>query len=121
MHKKILFQIGIILFALHTVLLIWYRPYIYKNDIWDFHFADTIGSLFCMPVSTYIIFGYKKVRWSFYTIIGGVYIANIFYECTSLFYSMHTIDIPDLIAIHIGFFITIIGYKMAVRRYAQYN
>lgn len=108
--KGILFKIGVALWVIHTVLLVFYRPYIYENDIYDFHFADTIGSLFCIPVSTFIIFGYKRVRWSFYTTIGGAYIANIFYECSSLFFVKHKIDIPDLIAIHIGFFITLLIY-----------
>lgn len=30
-----------------------YRPYIYENHIYDFHIADTIGSIVCVPAATY--------------------------------------------------------------------
>lgn len=112
--KKKSFILGLILLIIHIVLIKYYRPYIYTNEISDFHIADTLGSLFCVPVTTLLILGSVKKKWNFYQILFGVTFANIFYECSSLFFHSNSIDIPDLCAIFIGSFMTFILHYFCI-------
>jgi len=43
-HTKITFIIGITAYFLTEMARSFYRPYIYANDIYDWHIADTIGN-----------------------------------------------------------------------------
>jgi len=100
-RKTIYVFIGLALAFIAWLLTIFYRPYIYQNNIYDFHFADTIGSLFCMPAQTFFIRGFSH-KYSFYNIILPVFIGDIIYEFLTVF------DYYDIIAIFTGAFITYI-------------
>lgn len=39
-----------------------YRPYIYANHIQDFHIADTIGSIVCVPAAVLFFYGLNDKR-----------------------------------------------------------
>jgi len=45
------FVVFIILTALAFVGVVFYRPYIYSNHIFDYYLADVWPSLFCVPVA----------------------------------------------------------------------
>ena len=44
---------GILIAAIGLVLSHTYRPYVYENHINDFHLADVIGSVVCVPLLRY--------------------------------------------------------------------
>ena len=52
---------GILIATIGLVLSHTYRPYIYENHINDFHLADVIGSVVCVPAALPIM----SVIWSF--------------------------------------------------------
>ena len=58
--KNIYLLIGIILLILSLSLSFFYRPFIYNNNINDYGFADTIGSLFSVIVFCTIVWGLKE-------------------------------------------------------------
>ncbi len=47
--------LSLFVFVLLLAMSYWgstvYRPYIYSNHLFDYHLADTIPSLFCVPVA----------------------------------------------------------------------
>lgn len=51
---------GLFLGFVALALALIYRPYIYRNGIDDFHFADTLGSLFCVPTTVFTFYGTRK-------------------------------------------------------------
>ena len=40
---------GILIACIGLLLSYTYRPYVYENHINDFHLADVIGSIVCVP------------------------------------------------------------------------
>lgn len=98
-RKPIYILIGLALALIATLLTNFYRPYIFQNNLYDFHFADTIGSLFCVPAQTFFIRGFSH-KYSFYNILLPLFIGDIIYEFFTVF------DYYDIIAIFIGVFIT---------------
>jgi hypothetical protein len=51
------FSAGIVLTGI--ILSVTYRPYIYANEIFDFWFADTIGSLIAVIGFCFFVWGFK--------------------------------------------------------------
>ena len=47
-------------FILGVVLSNTYRPYIYTNHLYDYHFADTIGNWVAVPSLTLLVVGMNK-------------------------------------------------------------
>jgi hypothetical protein len=92
---------GILIVVIGLVLSHIYRPYVYENHINDFHLADVIGSIVCVPAAVLFFYGIDN-RYSIkqYTIKGTiVYIA---YEFLGLFHIYGTFDVYDIIAIIIS-------------------
>ncbi len=92
---------GILIAVIGLVLSHTYRPYVYENHINDFHLADVIGSIVCVPAAVLFFYGIDN-RYSIkqYTIKGTiVYIA---YEFLGLFHIHGTFDVYDIIAIIIS-------------------
>ena len=92
---------GILIAVIGLVLSHTYRPYVYENHINDFHLADVIGSIVCVPAAVLFFYGIDN-RYSIkqYTIKGTiVYIA---YEFLGLFLIHGTFDVYDIIAIIIS-------------------
>jgi len=96
-------------FILSTI----YRPYIYRNNIFDFGFADVIGSL----VS---VIGFCTFVWSQkdYTnkiknkhIVLATFIYAILWELAGFFNIYGTFDVKDIIA---GFLSGLITYLLKV-------
>lgn len=103
-------RIGYIGFAVGLIgllLAIFYRPFVYKNNIADFHFADTLGSLFCVPASVLFYYGFKKKSRFLKTFFSSV-ITFTLYEVPSSIKS--GIDFYDYFAIIIGALFTYIAY-----------
>lgn len=105
-HNLILFTILFLTAYIGTTV---YRPYIYSNHIFDYHFADIIPSLFCVPVA-----------YSFVCLIYGVFDKSIdklklILSCAVGFYLYEFVDFLlgggdwyDCIAIAIGTIVTFI-------------
>lgn len=61
MQKNWHYKIGALLFfVLGVVLSNTYRPYIYKNHIYDFHLADVIGNLVSVPSLSLLLLGLNR-------------------------------------------------------------
>lgn len=99
--------VGSILGFIGLLLAIFYRPFVYKNNINDFHFADTLGSLFCVPASVLFYYGIKRNASFLKTFLLSV-VTFTLYEIPSSI--MSGIDFYDYFAIIIGALFTYITY-----------
>ena len=94
-RKYILYSMAIALVG--VVLSHTYRPYIYANHIDDFHLADVIGNIVCVPAVTLFFYGIDNrhsLRW--YVLLSVlVYIA---YEFLGLWGIHGTFDFYDILA-----------------------
>lgn len=112
MNKKILFAFSLFFFILGIVLSHTYRPIIYRNGIFDFHLADTIGSLVAVPSSTclgLIFYSQQKLH----KIVGASVASYILFEMFGLFNLHGIFDIYDIIATIVSGIITyVIIYKV---------
>ena len=101
---------GILIAVIGLVLSHTYRPYVYENHINDFHLADVIGSVVCVPAAVLCAYGIDN-RYSIkqYTIVAAiVYIA---YEFLGLFHIHGTFDVYDIIAIIIS---SLVFYRLCL-------
>ncbi len=58
------------IFVLLGLSLSWfYRPYIYNNNIYDFHFSDTIGNIFGFSAWLYFFFATAKKKYNLITVL----------------------------------------------------
>ena len=48
---------GILIACIGLLLSYTYRPYVYENHINDFHLADVIGSIVCVPAQVLCAYG----------------------------------------------------------------
>ena len=101
---------GILIATLGLVLSHTYRPYIYENHINDFHLADVIGSVVCVPAAVLFFYGINN-RYSIkhYTI--EAIIAYITYEFLGLLHIHGTFDVYDIIAIIIS---SLVFYRLCL-------
>ena len=92
---------GILIACIGLLLSYTYRPYVYENHINDFHLADVIGSIVCVPAQVLCAYGIHG-RYSIkqYTIWAAI--AYIAYEFLGLFHIQGTFDVYDIIAIIIS-------------------
>jgi hypothetical protein len=105
--KKISVIISIFLVLLSGILSNTYRPYIYKNHIYDFHFADTISSWLSIPAGSLFFFGIqRKNKYSFSQFIAINLIGFTFFE---LFLGS-TFDYYDLVALYLSAIVTYLIY-----------
>lgn len=109
---KLLTIIGGISLALIGIILSYtYRVYIYENSIYDFHLADTIGSLICVPSSTLLFWGLYE-KYTFKKLIVLNTIGFIIYELLTLLPYHGTFGYYDIIAIFIGSSFSILCWKI---------
>lgn len=92
---------GILIAAIGLVLSHTYRPYVYENHINDFHLADVIGSVVCVPAAVLCAYGIEK-RYSIKQYTIGAAIVYIAYEFLGLLHIHGTFDVYDIIAIIIS-------------------
>lgn len=111
-RKRISFIVGLFLTLLGIFLNYTYRRYIYANHLFDFHIADTIGSILCVPAAAFFFYGIINEKITFMRLLIGASIANILYELLSLSSIHGTFDFYDLIAIIAGTAITLILAQM---------
>lgn len=52
-----IFYYGLLVAVIGQVLSHTYRPYVYENHINDFHLADVIGSVVCVPAAVLCAYG----------------------------------------------------------------
>jgi hypothetical protein len=106
-QRKVAILISISLLILCFLLNFVYRPYIYRNQIFDFYFADTFASLLSIPCASLFFWGickknhFRKILWS--SLIGF-----LLYE----FFLGHTFDWYDVIALVTSTFITHLFYLL---------
>ena len=98
---------GILIAAIGLVLSHTYRPYVYENHINDFHLADVIGSVVCVPAAVLCAYGID----SRYSITIGAAIVYIAYEFLGLFHIHGTFDVYDIIAIIIN---SLVFYRLCL-------
>lgn len=98
MRRKKYITAGLLIAALGQVLTHIYRPYIYENHIADFHIADTIGSLLCVPAATLFFYGISD-KYSINKLIFMIAVTYICYEFLGLLHIHGTFDFYDIVAI----------------------
>ena len=98
--QKIYLILSVITVITGQILTAFYRPYIYNNKIFDFGFADTIGSLVSVIAFCLFMWGFK-----IYTdkekniqILITVFIYAIFWEFLGFFRLYGTFDWKDIVA-----------------------
>jgi len=88
--------LGLFIGIFGLILAMFYRPYIYSNSLYDFHFADTLGSIFCIPSSTLFCYGILT-KLKFKSLLFFSLLTYVLYELTSSIFS--GIDIYDNLAL----------------------
>jgi len=98
--RKIYLRISIAVIAIGIILSSFYRPYIYRNNISDFGFADTIGSL--MSVIGFCTFVWSRKEYSNRIrnihITLATFIYGIFWEFLGYINLYGTFDKKDIAA-----------------------
>lgn len=107
--------IGCMMGLLALILSKTYRPFIYQNNIYDYHLADTIGSLFCVPSTSMVLYSFDKNNNYLYALILS-FVVSVLFEIFS--YPPHTgvYDRYDLTALIIGTLIAFTIYKLRKNR-----
>jgi hypothetical protein len=103
--RKNALLISFSLFIIGILLSNTYRPYIYNNNIFDYHLADTIGSWICIPSASLFFCAVSK-KYNFIQYIGISFIAFFIYE----FAGFGTFDYYDIIALFLSTGITYLIY-----------
>ncbi|OAV72150.1 hypothetical protein Barb4_00083 [Bacteroidales bacterium Barb4] len=115
--KRIALLISVLLFFTSAILSLTYRKYIYENNIFDFHIADTISSWFCIPCASLFFYGtynrYSFVQWICFSVIAFIILE--FLSKQGLGTSL-TFDYYDIIVILISGLITYLIYLLLKRR-----
>lgn len=105
-HTIILFAILFFVAYLGTTV---YRPFIYSNQIFDYHLADIIPSLFCVPVAYSFVcsvYGFFDKRLDKFKLILSCAVGFYLYEFVD--FLLGGGDWYDCIAIAIGTLATVI-------------
>lgn len=114
MNKKYI-SLGIAIGVIGLILSHSYRPYIYTNHIQDFHIADTIGSIVCVPAAVLFFYGFNnKHSIKEYTIYAAL--TYISYELLGVFNIHGTFDWYDIIAIVISSILFYSIYRLLEKR-----
>lgn len=95
--KKKAILSAFLLFFICIIMCKFYRGYIYKNHINDFHLADTLTSWFSVPSSSLFFWGITK-RYKYNQCLIGVVLGFTLHE---LLFSL-TFDFYDLAALWIS-------------------
>lgn len=104
--------IGLTVGLIGLFLAFFYRPFIYNNNFNDFHFADTLGSLFCVPASVFISYGLSE-KYKFLKLLLLSVIFWVIYEIPSSI-EQGIIDTYDYLAIIIGALLTFLSFKLLI-------
>ena len=117
--KKTTLLIGIVSFFLTEIARSFYRPYIYKNEIFDYYFADTVGNSLGTVTAIFMILTLSgkstKNDWKIMTMI---IIGLVGYELFN-FTTNHPFDLRDIIATLIFGGISIVVYFILLKKYSE--
>jgi hypothetical protein len=111
-QRTIAIAIALLIFMIGGILTKTYRQYIYRNDIFDYHLADAIGSLACIPCSSLFWWAIYKGYFSFVRCILYSLIAFILFEILPV----GVFDYYDIIAMFISSGLTWLIY-LTYKRY----
>ena len=119
--KKITLLIAVAVYAITELGRSFYRPYIYANNINDYHIADTIGNSFGTMTAIFMVItlsgkGTNKDWNIFLIIIPGLLV----YELLNIT-GKTAIDINDMIATIIFGVISAIIYFLILKKYGGNN
>ncbi len=112
------FATGIALVIFYLILNFSYRPFVFENHLSDYHLADTLGSLFSIPIFTFFILSFVTLpvvnRWIIILLV-----VHLFIEASSIVLPIGVFDFFDAIALIVGalfsFLITRIANVQKVR------
>ena len=116
--RKYLF-ISIAFFVLGIILSYTYRQYIYKNNIFDFHFADTIGNLVAVPSSVCFFLAISRKDEKLEYLVGKIVLIYIGYEFLGLLGIHGVFDWYDIIATIFSGIITYFILKRTMKEEKQ--
>lgn len=121
--NKVYLRIAVGIVITGLILATTYRPYIYKHNINDFRFADTIGSLIAVIGFCFALWGFKEFPNSEMNIqIILVTLAySVIYEPLGLIGIHGTFDWYDMIAAGISGALTFIIKEIIERKYRTSN
>ena len=102
-YRLILLSAAAFLFCTSILLAWFYRPFIYRNDIFDFHFADNILNLFFIPVATLFSRGVSRKSSYNEAFIGSTF-GLIFFRLLDALFVLP--DIYTIVAVFLGVLIT---------------
>ncbi len=115
--NRIYFFVFVISFIITEVGREFYRPYIYRNNINDFGFADTIGNTFGTIATIFFILflvvkpNFRKETFFIFFII----IFHIAYEISQKILPNNNFDWKDIIATIIAGIISYVIYQIIVK------
>ena len=111
MKKQYFLLISIFFTAIGLLLSNTYRPYIYENNINDFHFADTIGNWVAVPAYVALVLGISRNKPNFNILLFASILAYILYEVLSILGLWGTFDWYDVLVTIISGILTYFGFK----------
>ncbi len=119
--KRTTLIIGLAAFFITEITRSFYRPFIYKNNIFDYYIADTIGNSFGTVTAIFMILtlsgkGNKKD----YKLIWIIIIGLIIYESLNLT-SHHSFDYKDVLATLIFGGFSFIIYKYLIKTHSNHK
>ncbi len=121
--NKAYLRIAVVILITGLLLSTIYRPYIYKHNINDFKFADTIGSLIAVIGFCFMLWGFKEFSNSNMNIqiILATLGYSIIWEPLGLIEIHGTFDWYDMIAAGISGILAFIVKEIIERKYQIKN
>lgn len=115
--KKITLCVGLAAFFITEMTRSFWRPYVYKNDIFDYYFSDTIGNSFGTIAAIFMLLTLvgkgKKEDWKLVCLI---IVGLIVYEF--LGYPLR-FDVNDVIATMIFGVVSLVSYFILLNRHGK--
>lgn len=96
-------MIAFIIISIGLILRWTYRPYIYGNNIFDFHIADTLGNIVAVPSGVHFTLFLFGDKFTYKELVFKAVNAFILYEGLAFW---GTFDIYDIIATIISGLVT---------------
>ncbi len=116
--KKATLAIGLSAFFLTEMARSFYRPYIYKHNIFDYYIADTIGNSLGTIAAIFIILTMAgKGNRSDFKLLFIVFTGLIGYECVNPLFN-HPLDIRDIFATMIFGSLSFLMYQFLLKKYS---
>ena len=114
-------SVGIVVAGI--ILSVTYRPFIYANELNDFKFADTIGSLIAVIGFCFLVWGFKDFSNSTMNrqIVVAVLVYSVIWEPLGLLGIQGTFDWYDMIAAGISGILAFFGKEIIESKYRTKN